>query len=508
MIIKRLVWRMGCAVLFSAIGLMLLSSGLAARGNASALPAGPGFDLGLRVTAQPYPNCRFGIGLGGQAGYDVAPLNMGWYLDWQATIAPARPNQSEYMQVVRLHPTIGGGFVFNPPTATLQAAVFANPGATWLIGNEPDSPLQDNVVPESYAKAYYHLYHLIKSYDPTAQISAGSIVQPTPLRFQYLDRVLAAYQTQYGQRMPTDSWNIHSYILREITVQDPEAINNGGPYDVWGAFVPPGMTETRGLLYSRSDMFSLLIFRQRLIDFRQWMARNGYRDTPLYITEYGTLFPYPPYDDPWFDEFGVELTEARTASFMTDTFNSLLTLTDAAVGYWPDGNRLVQRWAWYSLTETRLGGNLFDPNTQVRRPLGDVFAAYTDQLSPAVDLLAQAESSAAPWQGQPLTFTLKAALGNQGNISVSVPFTVTFYAGLPGGGSPLGSVQVPGGALNGCGGVFTAGVPWVISSAGVHPFYVEVDAADNVIETDETNNVATGWVLASTYHVYLPVVTR
>jgi len=92
----------------------------------------------------------------------------------------------------------------------------------------PDSPVQDNLLPELYARAYHHLYTLIKGYDATARIGAGGIVQPTPLRFQYLDRVLAAYRAAYRQTLPADLWNVHSYILREITADDP-----------WSSVIPP-----------------------------------------------------------------------------------------------------------------------------------------------------------------------------------------------------------------------------------------------------------------------------
>jgi hypothetical protein len=193
---------------------------------------------------------------------------------------------------------------------------------------------------------------------------------------------------------------------------------------------------------------------------------------------------------------------------MTQTFNVLMTLTDTVSGYWPDGNRLVQRWAWYSLNDTRLGGILFDPGTQARRPLGDVFVTYTNQLSPSVDLIAYAPSSAAPWTGQPITFTLQAMLGNTGNIWTNVPLTVTFFAGPPGSGTSIASVVIPVGALNGCGGSTMASTGWGVSTAGVHPFYVEVDATHVVNESNETNNIAAGWVLASTRRVYLPAVER
>ena len=496
------------AIGLSTIGLVLVIAGLRSLPTRS-VDAAPIHKAAILITSSPYPNCRFGIGQGGQAGYDVAPLNIGWYLDWNTAITPTHPNHAEYVQVVRLQPAIGGGFTFVPPTATLHAAVLANPGATWLIGNEPDSPWQDNMPPELYARAYQHLHGLIKGFDPTAQLGAGGIVQPTPLRFQYLDRVLTAYRDYYSITLPADVWNIHSYILREITYDDPEAVNNGGPYEVWGAYVPPGIDATRGELYTYSQMFDPAIFRQRLITFRQWMAQNGYSLTPLYLTEFGTLFPYPPYDSEYYvDEHGVPMTEARTAQFMTQTFSILMTLTDTVSGYWPDGRRLVQRWAWYSLNDTQLGGILFDPGTRARRPLGDVFVTYTNQLSPSVDLIVNASSSAMPWTGQPITFTLGAMLGNTGNISASVPLTVTFFAGLPGSGTPIGSVLLPAGVLRGCGGSTVVSTEWGVSMAGVHPFYVAVDATHVVSESNEANNIATGWALASTQRVYFPVVKR
>jgi hypothetical protein len=501
-LLKRISLIVGLSALGVTVAIGLLKAPDVRSAYARSIgPAAPG-------ASAAYPNCRFGMGAGGSVNYNVAALNLGWYLDWRTTITPTHPGQTDYVQVVRVQTAIDG-FTFSPPTATLQAAVLANPGAAWLIGNEPDSPMQDNMVPELYARAYHHLYGLIKSYDPTARIGAGSIVQPTPLRFQYLDRVLAAYRANYSQPLPTDLWNTHSYILREITSDDPDAIDNGGSLEVWGAYVPPGINATRGKLYTYSQMFDGGIFRQRLIDFRQWLARNGYRDVPLLITEYGTLFPYPPYieGDPYVDENGVPMTEARTATFMLDTFDILRTLADPNIGYRADGGRLVQRWSWYSSDDVNYGGILFYPNTHALNPLGQAFAAYTNQQPPAVDLNVVADGSAAPWAGQPIPFTLKATVGNQGNISVSVPFTATFYDGLPGTGVPIGQAQIPRG-LSGCGGVATVSTTWTVSSPGLHEFYVEVDSTHSVNETDENNNIAIGWALVSTQQVYLPALLR
>ncbi len=518
--------RFSSAILFSAIGLMALLMSLTLTWSVRSISAHPLDDRATATTYLPfsadgvdtndYPNCRFGAGQAGQGGYNLAALNLGWYLDWRTTNTPTHPNNAEYFQVVRIQPAIDGGFTFMPPTSTLQASVLANPGATWLIGNEPDSPFQDNLLPELYARAYHHLYALIKSDDATARIGAGGIVQPTPLRFQYLDRVLAAYQMYYSQTLPADLWNIHSYILREITYDDPQAVNNGGPYEVWGAFVPPGINATRGELYTYSQMFSQSIFRQRLIDFRSWMARNGYRDVPLAITEYGTLFPYIPYNfapytgEPfnYTDENGVEMTEARTAVFMTGTFNTLQTLLDPNLGYRFDGGRVVQRWAWYSVDDTRYGGMLFNPITQDLRPLGNVFAAYTNQITPTVDLFPVVDPVVVRWAGMPLTATLKAVVANQGNISASHAITVAFYAGSAGSGSPIGQAVIPTPALQGCGGALQANITWSLSSPGVHPFSVKVEGTEAGGESNLSNNMATSYVLVSTESVFLPLMRR
>ena len=95
--------------------------------------------------------------------------------------------------------------------------VDSHPGSLWLVGNEPDCIWQDNVLPGDYAHVYHQIYTAIKGRDPTALVSPGGIVQPTPLRLQWLDRVLPEYRDVNGVQMPVDVWNIHNAILREAT---------------------------------------------------------------------------------------------------------------------------------------------------------------------------------------------------------------------------------------------------------------------------------------------------
>ncbi len=163
----------------------------------------------------------------------------------------------------------------------LGSIVDNHPGAIWLIGNEPDRKFwQDERLPEQYAHDYHDLYEFIKGRDPTAQIAAGNIVQPTPIRLAYLDRVLAEYQQAYGQSMPVDVWAIHNMILNERP-------------DQWGAEIPPGMelSATLALTVPIQGNDNVFTFTQQIWAFRQWMADRGYQGYPLIISEYGVLMP-------------------------------------------------------------------------------------------------------------------------------------------------------------------------------------------------------------------------
>jgi len=73
---------------------------------------------------------------------------------------------------------------------------------------------------------------------------------------------------------------------------------------------------------------------------------------------------------------------------MLASFDYFLTATDPDLGYPADGNRLVQRWAWYSLDDASFEQQnyttwsaLYDPFPPYRmRPLGRDFAAYAARL--------------------------------------------------------------------------------------------------------------------------------
>lgn len=419
--------------------------------------------------------CRFGVGAGQSiVAYDVHPLKLGWYVDWTTTLSPAQPGGIEYMPMVRLAQTGSDSFGYDkiPVERILQIAA-SQPGATWLIGNEPDSPFQDSLVPSVYAKAYHDTYHLIKSADPTAQIAAGAIVQPTPLRLQYLDMVLDTYTSTYGVQMPVDVWNIHAFILRE------EAGS-------WGAWIPPGIDVTKGMLYEIDDNGSVPIFKEGIERFRDWMADNGYQNRPLIITEFGIQMPsdygFPP---------------ERVRSFLNETFDYLSTASDPDTGYPADDYRLVQKWAWYSLTDDNFNGWLFDGTSKERTVHGDSFADYAAGVSGTVNLLPLAVGVGDLYTqaGEIVSATLTASIANNGNM-LSPGASVTFYLGDPeSGGQEIGAASVWG--LQGCADTATVEVLWTSATAGSHEIYVVADPSNYVQETDETDNVLAQTVVVS-----------
>ena len=431
-----------------------------------------------------YPNCRFGVGERHHPviSYSVASLNVGWYMDWKTQTSPVRPGGAEYVQMLHVNSSS-----YSPSGSTLAARIAANPGALWLIGNEPDCIYQDDVLPQDYAQAYHDAYRFIKENDPTAKVSVGGIVQPTPIRMQYLDIVLDTYASLYSAPLPTDAWNIHTYILREASCA-------AYPGACWGAEIPPGINATEGMLYALDDTDDLDIFRQRIVQFRQWMRDRGYRDTPLLISEYGTLLPYYEPESLFYDSEGNPFDEERARDYMYGTFDFLLTASDQNLGYLADENRLVQRWLWYSLDDIQYGGALFDRFTHGMMQLGTDFGAYTDALSPTVDLVAvdvEQMTTVSSSARDAVTVTLQARVSNVGTVAIAQPIAVRF---LDGEGHQIGSDQVISKTVGGCAAAQLVTTTWSNVTPGSQVVRAVVDPNDDVNEEREDNNEVEGLV--------------
>lgn len=444
------------------------------------------------------PLCRFGVNAMEDPGaVNLASLRVGWYVNFRADANPSRPGGIKYMPAIRIRPDNSpDGYTYNPAGAQLQNVITTNPGARWLIGNEPDSPYQDNLTPELYARAYHELYHLIKAADPSAEIIAGSIVQATQIRLLYMDMVLNSYHSQFGKSFPVDGWSIHNYILNEASCDQDV-------YPCWGAEIPPGVDRLVGELWDLKDNDRDDVFINRIVRFREWLADRGYRGDPLYLTEYGIL---PPAD--YIDENGKDFGPPRVNEFMRNTYQYMLMATDPQLGNPNDGYRLVQKWSWYSTSDTFYNGALFDPATYQRTAIGDFFASFTDGIDDEVDFYPHQIGAAPPTpfsQGDPVTLTLRATVANSGNLVESSTATVRFYDAHPDeGGVQIGSAQTV--SLAGCGDHHQVSVPWTNVHPGVHDVYVEVTSPE--AETTTDNNIGSGRVLVGTHRTVLPVTAR
>jgi hypothetical protein len=306
----------------------------------------------------------------------------------------------EYVQTVRIHQKLKCGMIHDadhlacpyaqplgytyfPEQATLLAAVSANPGSLWLIGNEMDRidwaycvqwdgnfckqvgyDGQDETLPETYAVAYHDLHDLIKQADPTAKIAIGGVIQATPLRLAYLTKIWDSYQTQYGTTMPVDVWNVHNFIIQEKAHE-------------YGADIPPGIDATEGeYINALKTHIDMTIFAKQIYAFRQWMKERGQQNKPLIISEYGVLYSNTLIGSGPGDPQIVQ-------NFMLGTFDYFLNTKDCAVGLLADDCRLVQRWNWYSLEDVsgtfNPYGRLFDPQSFQMTATGEKFRTYSLQ---------------------------------------------------------------------------------------------------------------------------------
>ncbi len=306
------------------------------------------------ISASPIvPGYRERFGAAGGNSYLVAAVDaglpVGTFMNWR--VDPTQPLRYgvRFWHTVRLGP---GGVRTN--WADIDRVLVEQPGAVWIIGNEPDVVVQDNLPPQDYARFFHTTVSYIKERDPTAKIAIAGVSQPTPLRMAYLDIVLDTYQAEYGTPMPIDIWTVHAFVLRE------EAGS-------WGVGIPPGMSSAGARLYEISDHGNLEIIKQNLVDFRAWMAARGYQERPLAITEYGIVMPH---------DYG--FPPEMVADFMVRSFDYFVNAGNGT-GYGADNGRLVQWWFWFSLYEGQEGygtGNLFDAATGQLTPLGWTFANY------------------------------------------------------------------------------------------------------------------------------------
>lgn len=480
------------------------------------------------------PNCRYGVAAWGTTQLQWLPhLGVGWYLDFGAHPANG-PEGIEFVQVIRVKQNKSGcdylsGYVVSPALAELDALVRTHPGALWLVGNEPDrgpnpggnctNRVQDDTFPEVYAEAYHDIYQFIKQLDPTAQIGIAGLVEITPGRLQYLDKVWQAYLQKFSAPMPVDVWNMHLYILPEV---DLEGTPNGIANIALGTDPTLGMRESGGQkerctnprdnVYCFAEHDDMDIFIDQIVKMRSWMKEHGQQNKPLIISEYSILYPFEDYDDPinptkcfLQDEFGKCFTPVRVSNFMTRTFRYLETAADPALGYPLDNYRLVQQWLWFSMYFEGAGSasNLLGRDLTSLTQVGHTFANFVSSVTTYANLFPGEVTYPVAFTSIPtetVGITISVTIYNNGNTYARGPITATFYADAS-LSQVIGSSAFTG-TLRGCARQgMTLSVFWDNLTSGLHQYWVKVEGDEYT-----TDNITESFVLVNPNQVFLPMV--
>ena len=483
------------------------------------------------------PNCRFGYTPLGQAQANkLSEFNAGWYLNFGASKYSVDAGV-EYTPMIGVeqHKDGEGNYLNTYATtpaltdAELGARITANPGAIWMVGNEVDrgpqpgeiAGVQDDIQPDMYARIYHDTYEFIKLRDPEARVSFSALVQVTPGRLQYLDKVWDAYQVAYGEDIPVDVWSIHIYMMPEVNRSNGQA--NGIASVAVGTDVALGKLDSGGVqsrcgdpnndTYCFADHDNLTFFDWQIRAMRTWMKDHGQQNRPLLLSEFSLLYPETIEGTPFPDEFGQTFSPDRAAAFLHNSFAYLDSagIIDTNLGYPLDGYRMVQQSQWFSGYATGSGyiSNLYSDAalTQIS-PVGQALQQEMTARSAKPDLQPIQLSNPTGFIIAPATtatVTLSANVINNGDTAVLTPITVTFYAdeNLT---QLIGTADIVP-SLYGCASVTTAvSVNWADLSSGVHRYWVKVDAAPN--EADMIDNIASGIVIIDPQQIFLPVIVH
>jgi hypothetical protein len=492
-------------------------------------------------------SCRYGVAALGDHQVDwVDDFGAGWYLNF-STSAVSAPNNAEFTPVisVKQDKTDQGEYLptfsTSPPLTDngLGVVVDSRPGALWIVGNEVDRGPdpgeiivnQGDTYPEIYARAYHDVYHFIKNRDPLAQVANSALVQITPGRLQYLDIMWNAYSNLFGTTMPVDVWNMHIYILPEVNQEgqpnsiasvalgtDP-SLGRMESYDPDG----PGPLEPKDTchldeVYCYAEHDDMSVFAAQITAMRNWMSEHGQQNKPLILSEFSILYPFilDPGGTCFIqDEYGNCFAPDRVVNFLNNSFNYLDTISDIDVGYPQDEYRLVQQSLWFSINSSGVGyvSNLIDGQPLGPTEVGQAYQSYVDNQFATINLYGASVSYPKVFTqppGDSATAMLSVSVRNNGNQAPLSPFEVTFYKD----GSltqPIGTKTIQPPRINNPGMIGCArkdiivDVPWEGLTTGKHRYWVLIDNEGVIDESQEDDNVTTGFVLVNPDQVFTPL---
>lgn len=474
-------------------------------------------------TPIPEANCRYGTAAEPTAFDAVAILGAGWILQFNNPYWPeaAPANDAERVHVIKTHQlkTDSGvylpGYYTNVPLdAELAGYIRNHPGRLWMIGNEVDrgpqpgeiSGGQGDMFPEIYAVAYHDVQAFIKANDPTARVTIAGLVEVTPGRLQYLDKTWDAYLAKYGVPMPVDLWNMHIYILPEVT---PNGDPNGWANVAVGTDPALGIRGSGGKssacsdpgVYCMAEHDDLSVFAAQVQAMRQWMKDHGQQQKPLILSEYSILIYYGGSGSSCYmkDEYGNCFDPNRVNKFMDATFAYLENAKSTNLGYALDDDRLVQQWLWFSINYGGAGSssNLMKDDRKTLTQVGENYRDHVQSKPLSVNLVIDHVPPSVVRIGQDGTAAaeLSVKFRNNGNTAVYSPFKVTFYKdeALT---QEIDSVMVSP-ELRGCAtDLETAVVEWPGLGTGLHEFWVHIDSENAIAEipSQENDNLDSSFV--------------
>lgn len=273
---------------------------------------------GLAPAADP----RFGVAIAGltddgAAAEQIAPdVLRALGVSWWYTYAPAPPIPGTHRLELTRPPSVG---------TDLAARAQANPGAYWLMGNEPNVPGQDNVTPAAFATWYHDTAQAILAADPSAHFVGPNLLnwdvtctgcEGYTTAHVWSDSFLAAYQAQYGAAPRIDVWGMHVY---DLDWENPPLIHTQTSFD-------------------------------QIQSARAWLdAQPTLANTPIWITEFGVIFGYDGYS---VTQSNGQSMISPVGPFRQDLVNGYVgDMVSFLTSQGPDLN--VQRWFIFSALAAR-----------------------------------------------------------------------------------------------------------------------------------------------------------